>query len=356
MGSVDTARFDYDLPAERIAQHPAAQRDQSRLMVVDRNSRTVEHALFRELPRFLPRPTTLFRNNARVLPARLRGRRAGGGAVEILLLRPGETPDRYWALVKPARRLRTGDAFVLDAGPEVIIEAVDEASGARLLHMSLGDVSSVAELAQAHGELPLPPYIERLTPEPDDRSRYQTVYAATDRATAAAAPTAGLHFTPELLAELERDGVRSFDLTLHVGLDTFRPIQSEQVEAHVIHREAYEIPAATREALETGSGARLAVGTTSLRSIEDYARKGRAAPPGPWVAEADLYVYPPAKFAQADALITNFHLPRSTLLCLVSAFLTPGSEEGIEWLLELYRDAIARDYRFFSHGDAMLIL
>lgn len=351
---METSRFDYDLPADRIAQHPADQRDGSRLMVVDRASRAITHTVFRELPRHLPAGSVLFRNDARVLPGRLRGFRAGGGAVECLLLKPGPSPERYWALVKPGKRLREGDHFTLASGEPVAVEAVEDASGARLLRVALRGHPSVAALAHDTGELPLPPYIERLTPEPLDRERYQTVYARAGSATAAAAPTAGLHFTPDLLADLAKGGVPAYNLTLHVGLDTFRPIQTDKVEAHAIHREIYEIPAETRDALTRPKQVRVAVGTTSLRSLEHYALQD-ASGSGPWVAEADLYVYPPAQFHLVDALITNFHLPRSTLLCLVSAFLTPGSEAGIDWLLELYREAIAENYRFFSYGDAMLI-
>jgi len=237
-------------------------------------------------------------------------------------------------------------------------------------------VLAVTELL---GDTPLPPYIRREGSESmgeklRDTQSYQTVYADPAKKIAAAAPTAGLHFTPEVLAALAARGVPMFDLALRVGLDTFRPISVERIEEHVIHREWYEIPPATRAALVTPGGPRLAVGTTTLRALEDYhvkvgtplrgvydspgGRLGDASLPTsqPWLAEADIFIYPPRTLAGADILLTNFHLPRSTLLCLVSAFLTPGSLDGIAWLKEIYADAGARGYRFYSFGDAMLIL
>ncbi|MFZ9683727.1 MAG: S-adenosylmethionine:tRNA ribosyltransferase-isomerase, partial [Cephaloticoccus sp.] len=189
-----------------------------------------------------------------------------------------------------------------------------------------------------------------------DLSRYQTVYADRARQVAVAAPTAGLHFTPELLAETARRGVGTADVTLHVGLGTFRPIASETVEAHDIHRELYELPRATAAQLFAPTGRRIAVGTTTVRTVEHFLRSHDQPPADDFVGEADIYIYPPAEFRGVDALITNFHQPRSTLLCLVSAFLAPGSTDGIAWLHEIYREAIAREYRFFSYGDAMLIL
>ncbi len=207
--------------------------------------------------------------------------------------------------------------------------------------------------------MPLPPYItghENDTARAIDRERYQTVYADRGHQVAAAAPTAGLHFTPELLDQVSRQGVSFADLTLHVGLGTFRPIMTDTIEQHAIHREVYEIPVATQRAVFAPPGRRIAVGTTSVRTLEDFAAHHAA----PWTSdvmrEADIFIYPPRTFRAVDALITNFHQPRSTLLCLVSAFLTPGSTDGIAWLKEIYAEAIAREYRFFSYGDAMLIL
>ena len=215
---------------------------------------------------------------------------------------------------------------------------------------------SVPALAAAYGELPLPPYIERKgAPTAADEERYNTVYADFKKSQAVAAPTAGLHFTPELLQKLSQQGFESYDLTLDVGLGTFLPIQCENVEEHPIHKEAYSLPAQTREALHTLSP-RLAVGTTTLRTIEAYFRTPELPATGDIQADADLYIMPPFGPFHAEALLTNFHLPRSTLLCLVGAFLTPGATDGLAWLKALYAEAIAKNYRFYSYGDAMLIL
>jgi S-adenosylmethionine:tRNA ribosyltransferase-isomerase len=219
--------------------------------------------------------------------------------------------------------------------------------------------ATVADAANRAGDIPLPPYIERpdSSRREEDRERYQTVYADPGRQVAVAAPTAGLHFTSGLLGQIRDRGVRTADLTLHVGLGTFRPIATEDVEAHRIHSEAYEIPAETQRALFPPlAGRRIAVGTTSARSIEDFLASHREPTGGTHVAEASLFIYPPCAFRGVDALITNFHQPRSTLLCLVAAFLSPGSDDGISWLMEIYADAVSRRYRFFSYGDAMLIV
>lgn len=351
-----TDLFDYELPPERIAQRPCEPRDASRLLLVDRQRQTLSHHTFGDLPALLRPATRLFRNNARVLKARLHGQRPTGGQVECLLLRPAAEADTFWCLVKPGRKLGVGATFGVGEAQATVTAISD--TGERAVHFALGPHTSVTALAEACGELPLPPYIHREgCPDASDDLRYQTVFAAPDRTVAAAAPTAGLHFTPELLGKLAAQGHRFHDLTLHVGLDTFRPIQTDHVEAHPIHREFYEIPAETRAALEGPGGPRLAIGTTSLRSVEDYTRQcAPESPPGLWAAEASLFIYPPDTCQGIDQLLTNFHLPRSTLLCLVSAVLTPGSTDGIAWLKEIYAEAIARQYRFFSYGDAMLIL
>jgi S-adenosylmethionine:tRNA ribosyltransferase-isomerase len=224
---------------------------------------------------------------------------------------------------------------------------------------------SVTALSERLGIMPLPPYIERKDNDPrqnSDNERYQTVYADYAKQLAVAAPTAGLHFTPELIARLESAGASFHDLTLQVGIGTFHPVQTEKVEDHNIHHEWYEIPAAVLNELQSPDyGPRIAVGTTSVRSIEDALRRipkdpRCLTPSGDVQAEADIYIYPPFEFVGIDHMITNFHLPKSTLLCLVSAFLTPGNEDGIDWLKELYAEAVAEKYRFYSYGDAMLIL
>jgi S-adenosylmethionine:tRNA ribosyltransferase-isomerase len=359
-----TDLFDYALPPHLIAQTPAARRDQSRLLVVDRPSHRVEHRTFSDLPEFLRAGDVLFRNNAAVLPARLQARRPTGGQVECFLLRPTDDERTWRCLIKPGRKLPPGETFT---GPENAFSGrivAREPDGTAIVRFETRSDESIVAVANRLGGVPLPPYIVR---ERDadgaeeqrarDLERYQTVYANRARQVAVAAPTAGLHFTPELIADLEARGIRTADMTLHVGLGTFRPITTETVEAHPIHREVYEIPASTQRALFPPlRGRRVAVGTTSVRTIEDFLASHSSAGAETRVAEAATYIYPPWSFRGVDALITNFHQPRSTLLCLVAAFLAPGSTDGITWLHEIYAEAIAREYRFFSYGDAMLIL
>jgi S-adenosylmethionine:tRNA ribosyltransferase-isomerase len=369
--------FDYPLPPDLIAQEPAARRDQSRLLVVDRAARSVRHSVFAELPALLRGGDILFRNNATVIPARLRARRPSGGQVECLLLeRTGPDganaeaagdPESWRCLVKPGRRLPVGSVFLGEGDAfSGQIAAVEDDGVVRVLFRTPGGEPMVA-VASRCGEMPLPPYIERRdsSHREMDRRRYQTVYADPRRPVAAAAPTAGLHFTPELFAALEAGGVRKADLTLHVGLGTFRPISAPTIEGHRMHRETYELPAATQRALfqrppGAGAGAaagrRIAVGTTSARAIEDFMSSHDAPLERAHIASTALYLRPPCAFLGVDALITNFHQPRSTLLCLVAAFLAPGSTDGVAWLREIYAEAVANRYRFFSYGDAMLIL
>ena len=400
MPSLPTQLFDYSLPENLIAQTPAARRDQSRLLVVDRASRTIAHCVFADLPRFLRSGDTLFRNNAAVLPARLHAQRPSGGQVECLLLRAfeneikeragaagqtssasKETPTlllrgaraggQFWlCLVRPGKKLPVGATFAHADGAFTGEIIAKESDGSVLVRFTTRDDKPITAVANRLGDVPLPPYIHRKDSSPrhdaeraQDLERYQTVYADRARQVAVAAPTAGLHFTPELLTSLAAGGVKSADITLHVGLGTFKPITTETVDAHVIHRELYEIPAAAQRALIPPlAGRRVAVGTTTVRTIEDFlatqhARTAPVAPDGAaYLAEASIFIYPPFQFRGVDALITNFHQPRSTLLCLVAAFLAPGSTAGIAWLREIYAEAIAREYRFFSYGDAMLVI
>lgn len=372
--------FDYPLPERLIAQQPAQRRDESRLLVVDRQTRTLAHRHFRDLPEYLRASDILFRNIAAVIPARLHAIRPTGGAVECLLLRPATDPvlpstsnsplstpsaqrSDWWCLLRPGKKLPVGATFGLaGAFTATVIEKTPDGLARVSFQTEDGDIVAVANRI---GEMPLPPYItghDSAEAHRLDQERYQTVYADRAHQVAAAAPTAGLHFTPELLARLTAQGVTFADLTLHVGLGTFRPITAERIEDHVIHREVYEMPAATQQALFKPGARRIAVGTTSVRSIEDFL-SAHSAPTAlsrsqtqPHIAEAGIFIYPPRTFRGVDALITNFHQPRSTLLCLVSAFLAPGSTEGIGWLKEIYAEAVANDYRFFSYGDAMLIL
>lgn len=363
--SLSTALFDYALPERLVAQTPASRRDQSRLLVVDRRAHSVAHHVFTDLPGFLRAGDLLIRNNAAVLPARLLARRATGGRVECLLLRPAARRpaeagggDEWWCLLRPARRLPAGAAFER-AGAFTAEVCAREGEGLARVAFSTPGGESIVKVANRLGEVPLPPYIRRRHTADErrqDLERYQTVYADHARQVAVAAPTAGLHFTPELLARLAAGGVRFTDLTLHVGLGTFRPIATEFVEQHVIHRELYEISADAQRDLAGCAGRRVAVGTTSVRTVEDFLRRNPGAAPADCLAETGLFVYPPFNFLGVDALITNFHQPLSTLLCLVAAFLSPGTTDGIAWIKEIYAEAIAREYRFFSYGDAMLVL
>jgi S-adenosylmethionine:tRNA ribosyltransferase-isomerase len=356
---LSTDLFDYPLPPELIAQVPAARRDQSRLLVVDRQSHTLTHARFGDLGSWLRSGDRLVRNNAAVIPARLSAVRPTGGQVECFLLAPTAEPQVWRCLLRPARKLEAGARFSHAGGAFQGEVVAREAAGAALVRFTTPKYASILDAAEACGDVPLPPYIERADTarREEDRIRYQTVYAHRGRTVAAAAPTAGLHFTPELLQQLGQAGVETHDLTLHVGLGTFRPITTPTVEEHPIHQEIYEIPAATQSALFPPlPGRRIAVGTTAVRSIEDYLEKVPVPLSTPYLGESTLFVYPPRTFRGVDALVTNFHLPRSTLLCLVAAFLAPGSTDGIGWLREIYATAIAERYRFLSYGDAMLIL
>jgi S-adenosylmethionine:tRNA ribosyltransferase-isomerase len=355
--------FDYHLPSHLVAQTPADKRDHSKLLVVNRATRTATHHKFHDLPSFLSPGDILIRNNAAVLPARLHAQRPTGGQVECFLLRPTPEAETWECLVKPGKKLPVGATFAHASGDfSGTILKKDVSTGSAFVRFSTRNGESIDAVANRLGDVPLPPYIER--PDRSDNSRraydlerYQTVYAEASRRVAVAAPTAGLHFTPELLATLAKNGISAADITLHVGLGTFKPITTSTVEAHGIHHEMYELPVTTQRALfPPSSGRRVAVGTTSVRSIEDFLTTHSAPLEKPHVAETGIFIYPPYRFRGVDALITNFHQPRSTLLCLVSAFLAPGSTEGISWLHEIYREAIDREYRFFSYGDAMLIL
>ena len=345
-----TDLFDYVLPPASIAQVPAEPRDASRLLVLDRQRAGVEHATFREIGRWLRPGDLLVVNRSRVVPARLAARRRpGGGAAEILLLRRIE-PGTWEALVRPGRRLTPGARVDLDGG--VVGEIVDRTeAGGRVVRFSAPGCAAtdVDDLVLSHGGLPLPPYIHGYAGDPE---RYQTVYG--DRPGSAAAPTAGLHFTPELLADLQGQGVGLATVTLHVGLDTFRPVKTDDLLAHQIHRETCAVPPETAEAIAASrarGGRVIAVGTTTVRTLETAAlAAGPSEPIAAWAGESSLFIVPGYRFQVVDAMVTNFHLPRSTLLALVSAF------AGRERIFSAYAEAIRNDYRFFSFGDAMLLL
>lgn len=352
-----TADFDYFLPPERIAQHPPAERTDARLLVIRRSPADgVENTTFPHLARFLRAGDLLVRNNSRVIPARLHGRKQdGGGRIEILLLEPA-AEGGWWVLLRPGKRVRPGTRLVFGEGADRLEAGVTAKNDDGHCRLEFAPEPGVLAFAERWGEMPLPPYIRRPQPESADRDRYQTVYAREPGS--AAAPTAGLHFTAGLLASLAAAGIEFAEVTLHVGVGTFAPVKAERLIDHVMHEERFEVPEATVRAVERAraEGRRVvAVGTTTLRVLESVARQqhGRlVAGPG----RTRLFLHPPAEFRIVDALLTNFHLPRSTLLMLVCAFAAPGSESGRERILGAYAEAIREGYRFFSYGDAMLLL
>ena len=353
-----TQDYDYELPADRIAQTPAEPRDSSRLLVLDRVAGRRSHHHFYDLPAFLQPGDLLVANDSRVRPARLLGRKLPGGArVELLLLKPvdGET----WETLARGRRLTPGTRLALGDG-QVGAEIVGETeAGGRLVRFD----APIEPLLPAIGITPLPPYIHTPLADPE---RYQTVYSRV--VGSAAAPTAGLHFTPALIQRLAEQAVGFAFVTLHVGLDTFRPVEVEDARQHVMHSEWAELGAATAEAIRAtraAGGRVIAVGTTAVRVLESAALAAEGLDPGQWVVGSSiptpysllpyqgwtrLFITPGYRFRAVDALVTNFHLPRSTLLMLVSAF------AGRETMLAAYREAVAEGYRFFSFGDAMLIV
>lgn len=346
--------FDYELPPDRIAQHPPAERGASRLLVIPRDGGPLAHRHFADLPEYLHPGDCLVLNDTRVLPARLLGRRPSGGQVELLLLKP--VGEGLWeCLAKPARRLRVGERVTFEArqttgGSAARLTAAVVARGEEGLRtVRLEHEGDLLPLLEQVGEMPLPPYIRREAPEAEDTSRYQTVYAAAPGAVAA--PTAGLHFTDEMLARITDRGVALARLTLHVGLGTFRPISVERLEDHVMHAEWYRLPpeaAATLNRTREQGGRIIAVGTTVTRTLEslvDDAGRFAAAE-----GSTDLFISPGFTFRALDGLVTNFHLPRSSLLVLVAAFV------GRERILAAYAEAIARQYRFYSYGDATLMI
>jgi len=350
---VNLSDFDYHLPQELIAQQPAEQRDQSRLMVLNRSSGAFEHAVFRDLGRYVRSGDVLVANNTRVIPARVYGRKPTGGRVELFLLQFMQVPEpgvqQWQCLARSHRPLRLPQEIACEGGMRAIVR---ERAQENILVVDLYHEGPFEEALARAGRPPLPPYITRAPEEPVsglDRERYQTVYASCSGAVAA--PTAGLHFTGELMCDLEQQGVGVVFVTLHVGYGTFEPLRRETVEDHSMHRESYCLESAAVERINrarANGGRVIAVGTTSARVLETCADEQGVLHAAE--GSTDLFVYPGYRFKAVDALITNFHLPRSSLLLLVSAF------AGRQAVLAAYGDAVQRGYRFFSYGDAMLIV
>ena len=340
--------YEYELPADRIASYPAARRDESRLLVVPPGPAALRHCRFSDVVDLFESGDVLVVNESKVLPVRLLGRKPTGAPAEVFLLRPGpDTDDPYlWeALVRPGGKLKPGRTVVI--ADDLAVTIVDSAPGSgRLVRLITSD--SVADALQRHGHVPLPPYIVR-DDEPLDRERYQTVYAREPGSLAA--PTAGFHFTLELLSALEAKGVFRAAITLHVGIGTFRPIEADDPSLHHMHDEAYVVSdsaAATINSARAAGGRVWAVGTTAVRTLESVALADGTVMPGS--GSTNLFIRPPYTFKVVDSLLTNFHLPRSTLLMLVAAL------SGYERTMGAYAEAIAGPYRFYSYGDAMAVV
>ncbi|WP_206812595.1 tRNA preQ1(34) S-adenosylmethionine ribosyltransferase-isomerase QueA [Paradesulfitobacterium ferrireducens] len=339
-----TSDFDFHLPEELIAQTPVEPRDSSRLLVLDRERQTVNHKIFHDLPGLLKAGDLLVLNHTRVLPARLIGvKQETEAKIELLLLRREER-DVWEVLIKPAKRLKIGNKVLFGEGmlAAEVIEVLPD--GNRKVRFQYEGVFE--ELLDCLGRMPLPPYIRE---QLEDQERYQTVYAKESGS--AAAPTAGLHFTPELLAKLQERGVETAEILLHVGLGTFRPVKAERIEEHVMHSEYYRVLPEAAEQINRAKAEKrrvIAVGTTVTRTLESIAdAEGLVRAGEGWT---DIFIYPPYRFKAVDALITNFHFPKSTLVMLVSAF------AGREFLLQAYETAVRERYRFYSFGDSMLII
>jgi S-adenosylmethionine:tRNA ribosyltransferase-isomerase len=346
-----TSDFDFNVPQELIAHEPAAERDHSRLMALDRARRTIEHKHFYDVVDYLSPGDLLVLNDTKVMPANLVGKKEGSGArVEVLLVsshgaRVASRQQTWECLVKPGKRLQVGSRVIF--GDDEVIGTVLEKteSGEQVIDFE-GDLGGFMKRA---GEIPLPPYIRSATRDSGLADRYQTVYA--EKEGASAAPTAGLHFTPELLERIKDRGIGVAHLTLHTGLATFKPIYAENIEDHKMYSESYEVPAETIRVMRNAKRV-IAVGTTSVRTLEACASELTTKTPRHegLKGETDIFIYPGYEFKVVDAMITNFHWPRTTLVALVSAF------AGKDFIMKAYREAIEQKYRFFSFGDAMLIL
>lgn len=341
----DTSEYSYDLPDELIAQEPCVRRDAARMLLIERETGRIEHAHVYDLPGILRRDDLLILNDTKVIPARVAARKESGGKMELLFVE--ELSERVWkVLLKASRRPRPGDEFTIGDGRGRGRMLAEGEMGSATIELLSGPPA--LELLGDLGEPPLPPYIRRDSvdsPLVSDETRYQTVYARAPGAVAA--PTAGLHFTPELFERLQARGVARAKITLHVGPGTFRPVSTDRVEDHKMESERYEVSPAAAEAISACPGRRVAVGSTCVRTLETVAARygGVVADAG----RSDLFIYPPYEFKAVDAMLTNFHLPRSTLLMMVCAF------GGTESMLAAYRIAVEERYRFYSYGDCMLI-
>jgi len=331
--------FDYHLPKELIAKYPAQPRDSCRLMVLDRKDKTIEHRIFRDVIDYLKPGDTLVLNNTKVIPARLIGKKEKTNAnIEVFLLRPIE--DNIWeALIKNVRRLKKNQKIIIS--DDFYVEFLSKDDEKAIVKIHSKDIKSDLE---KYGHVPLPPYIER-EDEEKDKDYYQTVFA--EKEGSVASPTAGLHFTKELLEKIKEKGVNIAYITLHVGLGTFKPVKTEDITKHKMHEEYFTIPKETLEMIKKtkeNKKSLVAVGTTVVRALETYGKFGKTE------GFTDIFIYPPYEFKIVDKLITNFHLPKSTLLMLVSAF------ADRDFILKAYNEAVKERYRFFSYGDAMLIV
>ena len=337
--------FDYHLPAPLIAQYPSPKRGGTSLMIIHRQTEEIEHRAFQDITEYLNSDDLLVMNNTRVLPARLIGKKESGGRIEMLLIPPLNGTNEEWkALIKGAGKLKQKARLQFEQGLEGEVDEVKDGKG----KVSFACRGEVVDVLRRFGHIPLPPYIKR-GDEPLDRERYQTVFAERDGSIAA--PTAGLHFTHETLRLLAEKGVRTATITLHVGIGTFAPVKTSDVQDHIMEAEWVEISSETAKKIEdtkARGGRVIAVGTTTTRTLESFADGKEGVTPGNGITS--LFIYPPYRFRVTDALVTNFHLPKSTLIMMVSAF------AGKDFLLEAYQEAIRRKYQFYSYGDAMLIL
>ena len=348
------SEYDYKLPEELIAQKPADKRDNSRMLVLNREKHSIEHKHFYDIVDYIDSNTLLVMNNTKVLPARLIGHKDTGAKIEVFLLKPmGDKNSNSWdVLIKPSKRVRPDT--IIKISDDLSVKAIDrlEENGEWLVELLFDESANVMDILHKNGNIPLPPYIERKIPNEDlkklDSERYQTVYAKDEGSVAA--PTAGLHFTKEILHKLQEKGVELCEITLNVGLGTFRPVQCENVLDHKMHSESFEISEKAAEQINRAKKERkkiVAVGTTTVRTLETAYKKYGCIKACHDTSE--LFIYPPYEFKVIDNLITNFHLPKSTLLMLVSAL------AGKEFIFEAYEEAIKNQYRFFSYGDCMYI-